>query len=86
MIHSLAGGNIGKEKFFDFAKVEILEGENLGKIFWYIAKPGIKVSDEVLVSLKGLTVKAKILRIDKNVSSYSSPIPTKAAKEIIKKV
>lgn len=86
MIHSLAGGNIGKEKYYNFAKVEIMESESTGEKYWYISKLGINVNDEVVVPLKGRIVKGKVLRIDKNVSSYSSPIPTKLAKEIIKKV
>ena len=32
MIHSLAGGNIRDLKIYDFAKVEFVEGENIGTI------------------------------------------------------
>ena len=86
MIHSLAGGNLGKEKFLDFALVEILDEPFKENKFWYLSKVGLKKGDNVLVSLKGVQTKGQILRIDKNVSSYASPIPVKMAKEIIKKV
>ena len=86
MIHSLAGGNIGKERYFDFALVDILDLPHKGDKVWYISKIGIKQGDGVLVPLRGQIVKAKVLRVDKNVSSYSSPVPVKLAKEIIKKV
>ena len=36
MIHSMAGGELRGEDYNDFAKVEILEGEQSGKSFWYI--------------------------------------------------
>ena len=87
MIHSLAGGNIGKEQYFNFAFVEILEGENKGRKAWYIANIiGLKQEDVVLVSFYNLETKAKVVRVDKNVSSFSSPIPIKHAKTIIKKL
>ena len=87
MIHSLAGGNIGKEQFYDFAFVEILEGENQGKKAWYISKLfGLKKDDVVLVPFLNVEVKAAVIRVDKNVSSYASPVPTKKAKTIIKKI
>ena len=86
MIHSLAGGNIGKERYLDFALVEIIEELFSGDKVWYISKQGLKQGDVVLVPLRGKNVKAKILRIDKNVSSYLSPVPIRLAKEIIRKV
>ena len=86
MIHSLAGGTLGKEKLLDFALVEILDEQFKGNKFWYLSKAGLKQGDNVWVFLKGVQTKGKILRIDKNVSSYASPIPLKMAKEIIKKV
>ena len=85
MIHSLAGGNLGNERYLDFALVEIIEGAFVASKAWYISRAGVNLGDEVLVSYRGLNVKAKVLRIDKNVSSYSSPIPVKSAKQIIKK-
>ena len=87
MIHSLAGGNLGKEQYFNFAFVEILEVENKGKKFWYISKIlGLKKDDIVLVPFFNIEVQAKVIRVDKNVSSYSSPIPIKKAKVIIRKI
>lgn len=87
MIHSLAGGNIGKEIFSNFAFVEIIEGENVGKKYWYITKIiDLKSEDIVLVPYGISLVKARVIRVDKNVSSFSSPIPIKRAKQIIKKV
>ena len=88
MIHSLAGGSIKKTKVNDFAKVELLEGTSKGGIFWYITKiSDLKEGDNILVpfgKLNALT-KAKVLRIDKAVSSQASPIPVHQAKEIYKK-
>lgn len=86
MIHSMAGGNLGKLTYNDYAKVEILEGENAGKIFWYINKLAlIKAGDIALVDVFGepKPVKAKIIRIDKAVASNCAPIPPHRAKEII---
>lgn len=33
MIHSMAGGELKFNQHFDFAKVEIIEGEDIGLIF-----------------------------------------------------
>ena len=50
MIHSMAGGRLGKVEYNDFAKVRILEGECQGSAFFYITKIiGLKEGDEVLV-------------------------------------
>ena len=85
MIHSLSGGVLNENKSFDFAKVQFLTGE----IFWYITNiDNLKVDDMVLVPF-GKTnrqLKAKVLRIDKNVSASCSPVPIKIAKEIICKL
>jgi len=87
MIHSLAGGNIGKEQYLNFAFVEIIEGDNTGRKAWYISNiNGLKQDDIVLVSFFNLETKAKVIRIDKNISSYSSPVHIKHAKTIIKKL
>ena len=86
MIHSLAGGNLGNEQYLDFALVEIVDGKNVGK-FWYKTKlRGLNIGDIVLVEFGREKVKAKVVRVDKNVSSFASPIPIKKAKEIIKKL
>ena len=86
MIHSLAGGNIGNEIYSNFALVEVLEGEFKGSKAWYITKINLKQEDVVVVPYGSNNVKAKIVRVDKNVSSFSSPIPIKKAKQVIKKV
>ena len=87
MIHSLAGGNIGKEDYFNFALVEILDESYQGDKAWYISKIlGLKAEDIVLVLYNNVQVKAKVIRIDRNVSSFSSPVPVKRAKEVIKKL
>ena len=86
MIHSLSGGSLQKVKYANFAKVEILEGLQKGDKFWYVCCGGEQVGDEVVVPL-GITnkaVSAKVLRIDKNVSSQVSPVPFSKAKQIIK--
>lgn len=89
MIHSLAGGDIGKIKVNDFAKVELLEGPSKGGIFWYITKlADLKAGDTVVVPFgkyDALT-RAKVLRIDKAVSSHASPVPVGHAKEIYEKL
>ena len=87
MIHSLAGGNIRDLKIYDFAKVEFVEGENIGKISWYI-NPfwQLKLGDLVLVPFgpRENLIKAKVLKIEHNVNEQVAPIPTKKAKEIFK--
>ena len=89
MIHSMAGGKIGRLEYNDFAKVRILEGEENGKAFFYITKIfGLKAGDKVLVPvgvLNTLTM-GEVERIDKNVSSQCSPVPVKRAKEVMKKL
>lgn len=85
MIHSLAGGDLGKIKVNDFAKVELLEGLSKGGIFWYITKiEKLKAGDVVLVPFgkANALTKAKVLRVDRGVSSQASPIPTHHAKEV----
>ncbi len=88
MIHSLAGGDIKQIKVCDFAKVELLEGASRGGIYWYITKiPGLQAGDMVLVPfgrMNALT-KAKVLRIDKNVSSQVAPVRMNMAKSIYSK-
>lgn len=87
MIHSLAGGDIRGDKFFDFAKVEILDGESKGDIRWYTFLIfGLEVGDIVVVPNGYSTTKAKVLQIDRKVSSFSAPIPPKHAKEILYKL
>ena len=79
MIHSLSGGVVKGESFFDFAKVEI-DGEGF---FWFIDPFGLEESDIVVVPFGGETRTGKILRIDKHVSSFAAPVPTKHAKKIL---
>lgn len=88
MIHSLSGGILSENKPLDFVKVEI-QDDYFSGIFWYITEiKNLKVGDFVLVPFgkQDVLVKAKILRIDKNVSPLSSPVPTKHAKHIFSKI
>ncbi len=83
MIHSCAGGVVRKKRHFDFAKVEIL---SCGQICWYICNiPLLEEGDVVIVSFgrDNKREKAKVLRIDRNVSEQVSPISVKIAKEIL---
>ena len=87
MIHSLSGGILSENKLFNFAKVEILNDYYSG-IFWYVFDGlKLKVGDVVWVPFgkQEILVKGKVLRIDKNVSQQSSPIPFKMAKKIVSK-
>lgn len=87
MIHSMAGGMLGKVEYSDFAKVEILQGNMEGKLLWYKSTiSNLKVGDEVIVPLDrfNINVLGKVVRIDKNVSSQASPVPFSKAKSIIK--
>ena len=89
MIHSMAGGRLGKVEYNDFAKVRILEGECQGSAFFYITKIiGLKEGDEVLVpvGLSNTLTKGMVERIDKNVSSQCSPVPVKRAKAVAKRL
>lgn len=86
MIHSMAGGELKFNQHFDFAKVEIIEGEDIGLIFWFISPfSNLQIGNKVLVPLgkNNKEVKAKVLRIDKNISEQSSPLPIKRMKTII---
>ncbi len=87
MIHSLAGGDIRGEQFYDFAKVELLDSANAHDIRWYTFSIfDLQVGDIVVVPNGYLTAKAKVLQINKNVSSFSAPISPKRAKEILYKI
>jgi len=87
MIHSMAGGNLGKVSYNNFAKVRILEGANAGEVYWYITTIFmLEEGDKVLVPLKDKRVKGIVERIDKNVFSFASPVPVKMAKKIITKI
>ena len=87
MIHSLSGGVMKEKQVFDFAKVEILDDYYSG-VFWYVSTiKGLKENDIVLVPFKdgSITLKAKVLRVDKNVKEQNFPIPIKKLKNIIGK-
>ena len=84
MIHSCAGGVVKDKKYFDFAKVEIL---STGEAKWYICNLPLVCSGDIVVVPYGKDnkeEKAKVLRIDKNVSEQVSPVPAKHAKEILR--
>ncbi len=87
MIHSLSGGIMKDKKVLDFAKVEILDDYYSGT-FWYISNiKNLKENDIVLVPFKNgdITLKAKVLRVDKNVKEDSAPIPVKRIGTILSK-
>ena len=86
MIHSLAGGQLGALKFADFVKVQIISEPFTNDIFWYIACGTEKVGDTVIVPVgkNNLQVRAKVLRIDKHVSSQACPVPISRAKKVIR--
>lgn len=87
MIHSMAGGKIGNVEFSDYAKVELLQGNLKGKMFWYRSPfANLELNDEVIVPFgnEGLKVLGKVVRIDRAVSSQNSPVPSSKAKSIIR--
>lgn len=87
MIHSMAGGMLGKVEYSDYAKVEVLEGEMQGNSLWYkTSLVLLKVGDKVLVPVGAgdTPMRGVVLRIDRSVSSQNSPVPSKRAKYIIK--
>ena len=89
MIHSEAGGEIRGEDYFDFAKVEILEGTEKGKQLWFITTIfDLAVNDNVLVpvGLIKMGTLGKVVRIDRGVSNFCAPVSTKHAKYVLRKV
>jgi len=87
MIHSMAGGKIGKVEYSDYAKVELLQGNLQGKLFWYKSNfPLLEVGDEVIVPFSSPEIKVlgKVVRIDRAVSSQASPVPSRIAKSILR--
>lgn len=82
----MAGGNLSKITYNDFAKVKITSGPFIGGIYWYLSVPGAKAGDKVKVQFgaSDTLYDAEILRIDTHVSSQMSPINPKHAKQIIK--
>ncbi len=87
MIHSLAGGIVKDLQYNDFAKVKIVQdGMYFGSIFWYINPfKGLNEGDLVVVpvGVNNAKFKAEVLRVDKNVSIQTSPVPIKRCKSII---
>ena len=87
MIHSLSGGIMKDKKVFDYVKVE-LQDDYYSGTFWYISNiKGLKEGDLVLVPFKNgdLSLKAKVLRVDKNVKEENFPNKTKKMGQIISK-
>ena len=86
MIHSMAGGNLGRFDVCDFAKVKFLTGNDVNKESWFKCQiVSAKVGDICFVyDNSNQLVEGEIVRIDKQVSSFSSPVPYKRAKSIIK--
>lgn len=85
MIHSMAGGKLQEIDFVNLAKVEIIDGVFKGEIYWYITEiVALKENDFVYVPFgkNNTLLKAKVLRIDKNVSTRTTPIPFKRLKKI----
>lgn len=88
MIHSLSGGKLKINNSFDFAKVQICEGVEKGRLYWFICPfKDVCKNDIVLVPLgqENIPVKALVLRIDKNISEQTSPLPIKRMKIILQK-
>ena len=86
MIHSLSGGQLKINTNYDFAKVEILEGESASLAFWFISPFKELKEGQIVVVLFGREnkeVKGKVLRIDRNVNEQSSPFPIKRMKKIV---
>lgn len=87
MIHSLAGGELGKDGSVDIAKVEYVTEYNGKKVGYYLIEQiKIKVGDIVIVPVGRQleTTKAKVVRIDNNVSIKCTPFPFKMMKAILK--
>ena len=86
MIHSLAGGELKNAETNDWAKVEILDGEEVGNIYWFkFYFLPIKINSMVVVPVgfSQTPTKAKVLEIKKSVSQQLSPIPSRHAKYIL---
>ena len=86
MIHSLAGGKMRDLDFCDFAKVKIID---TNEIRWYIFNIlDLNLGDKVLVpfGIKNELVTAEVIKIERNLSEQVAPIPIKRAKEIYKKL
>lgn len=89
MIHSLAGGELRGADFQDYAKVEILEGDLKGKNLWFLCSfLDLEKGDSVLVELGNIKMGTlgKVVEINQNVSSFASPVPTKKAKWVLRKI
>lgn len=86
MIHSMAGGELGNDDVFDFAKLEFdcLKGQ----FFWYISTlSNISQGDHVLAPFGRLDELklARVIRIDRGVKASNFPIPVKRMKYIFSK-
>ena len=88
MIHSMAGGRLGKLQSADFVKVRFLEGPNSGDVAFYMCDISVGVGDIVVVpyGASSETIRAEVLRMDKNVLSDRSPIPFARAKKVLSKI
>ncbi len=71
---------MGDFEIKDFAKVQLL---NENTILWFINPfAELKINDLVLVPFNNKLLTAKVLKIEKNLTTHTSPIPIKRAKEI----
>lgn len=87
MIHSLSGGELKQYDIYNFVKIEFEKEQ--GKYFWYISPfDDLKVGDYVLApfGIVNELQKAKVIAFKKNVNGQITPIPTKRAKTIFKKL
>ena len=87
MIHSLSGGFVRELEYADFVKVKITSGESAGQMFWYKTDIlYIAAGDMVKVPLKGQVVEGEVVKLERNVSNQTAPIPIKRAQSVIQKL
>ena len=84
MIHSLSGGVIRDYGSFVFVKV-VFE-ENPERPYWYISEFEVEEGDTVTAPLGGEVKRAKVVRVEDNVSGQVTPIPLRSAKKLIAKI
>ncbi len=85
MIHSLSGGLIHNNKFYNYALVDV---EKLGVCWYTFSEISIEVGDAVLVPYgkHNVLTRGVVIRIEKSVMEQTVPFPVNRTKEIYSKL
>lgn len=85
MIHSLSGGVIADNGYYTFVKVVFEDERYADRPYWFVSPTSsVEVGNAVLASpsKQSPALRARVVKVEKNVSSQCSPIPMNRITEI----